>query len=142
MLSCCYGHRQQKLSSSHIMTRFQVARTNIIYVTADSSAKRRSTSYRLGLRPGSVRLRPRALDLRFSRALAAGLVPRPRPGLSPRARSRGRAPTPCASAPNWADFAEMPQFYSLLEKIFMVLLSLRGDVSVLLAAREINICGA
>ena len=96
-----------------------------------------SSSYRLGLRPGSVRLRSRALDLRFSRALAAGLVPRPPPGLSPRARSRGRAPTPCASTPNWADLAEMPRFYSLLEKIFVVLLLLRGDVSVLLAAREI-----
>ena len=31
----------------------------------------------------------------------------------------------------------MPQFYSLLEKIFVMLLLLRGDVSVLLAAREI-----
>ena len=32
----------------------------------------------------------------------------------------------------------MPRFYSLLEKIFVVLLLLlRGDVSVLLAAREI-----
>ena len=97
----------------------------------------RTSSYRLGLRPGSVRLRSRALDLRFSRALAAGLVPRPPPGLSPRAHSRGRAPTPCASAPNWADLAEMPRVYSLLEKIFVVLLLLRGDVSVLLSAREV-----
>ena len=31
----------------------------------------------------------------------------------------------------------MPWFYSLLEKIFVVLLLLRGDVSVLLAAGEI-----
>ena len=31
----------------------------------------------------------------------------------------------------------MPRFYSLLEKIFVVLLLLRRDVSVLLAAREI-----
>ena len=31
----------------------------------------------------------------------------------------------------------MPRFYSLLEKIFVVLLLLRGHVSVLLAAREI-----
>ena len=31
----------------------------------------------------------------------------------------------------------MPRFYSLLEKIFVVLLLLCGDVSVLLAAREI-----
>ena len=91
----------------------------------------RSSSYRLGLKPGSVRLRSRALHLRFSRALAAGLVPRPPPGLSPRARSRGRAPTPCASTPNWADLAEMSRFYSLLEKIFVVLLLLRGDVSVI-----------
>ena len=97
----------------------------------------RSSSCCVGLRPGSFRLRCRALDLRFSRALAAGLVPRPLPGLSPRARSRVRAPTPCASAPNWADLAEMPRFYSLLEKIFVVLLLPRGDVSVLLAAREI-----
>ena len=42
--------------------------------------------------------------------------------------------------PNWADLAEMPRFYSLLEKIFVVLL-LRGDVSVLLAAGEMFICG-
>ena len=45
-------------------------------------------------------------------------------------------PTPSVSTPNWADLAEMPRFYSLLEKIFVVLL-LRGDVSVLLAAGEI-----
>ena len=31
----------------------------------------------------------------------------------------------------------MPRSYSLLEKIFVVLLLLRGDVSVIVAAREI-----
>ena len=30
----------------------------------------------------------------------------------------------------------MPRFYSLLEKFFVVLLLLRGDISVLVAARE------
>ena len=100
----------------------------------------RTSSYRLGLRPGSVRLRSRALDLRFSSAFAAGLVPRLPPGLSPCVRSRGRAPMPSASTLNWADLAEMPRLYSLLEKIFVVLL--RGDVAVLLGAGEIIICGA
>ena len=76
----------------------------------------------------------RALSLRVS---PPGLPP----GLSPCVRSRGRAPTPSASTPNWADLAEMPRFYSLLEKIFVVLL-LRGDVSVLLAPGQIFICGA
>ena len=84
-----------------------------------------------------VASRSRAFDLRFSRALAASLVPRPPPGLIPRARSRGRAPTPTASTSKWADLAEMTRFYSLLGKIFVVLLLLRGDVSVLLAAGEI-----
>ena len=35
----------------------------------------------------------------------------------------------------------MPRFYSLLEKIFVVLLLLRGDVSVLPAAGEIYVPG-
>ena len=48
----------------------------------------------------------RALSLRVS---PPGLPP----GLSPCVRSRGRAPTPSASTPNWADLAEMPRFYSL-----------------------------
>ena len=99
----------------------------------------RSSSYRLGLRPGSVRLRSRPLDLRFSRALAEGLVPRPPPGLSPRAHSRGCAPTPCASTPSWADLAEMPRFYSFLGKFILVLLLLRGDVSVLYLLLEKSI---
>ena len=63
---------------------------------------KRSSPDRLGLRPGSVRLRSRALDLRFSGALAAGLIPRPPPGLSPCARSRGRAPPPSTATLNCA----------------------------------------
>ena len=47
------------------------------------SSKKRSSSNRLGLRLGSVRLRSWALDLRFSRAFDAGLAPRPPPGPSP-----------------------------------------------------------
>ena len=43
--------------------------------------------------------------------------------------------------PEWADLAEMPRFYSLLEKIFVVLLLLR-DVSALVAAREIFVVPA
>ena len=69
------------------------------------SSKNRSSSYRLGLRPGSVRLRSRALDLCFLRAFVAGLVSRPPPGLSPCVRSRGRAPPPSTATLNCARFA-------------------------------------
>ena len=68
-------------------------------------SKMRSSSYRLGLRPGSVRLRSRALDLRLSRALAADMVPRPPRGLSPRAHCWGRAPPPSRATRKCARFA-------------------------------------
>ena len=59
----------------------------------------------LGLRPGSVRLRSVALDLHFSRALTAGLVPRPPLGLSLRPSSRARAPPLSRVTLNCARFA-------------------------------------
>ena len=62
-----------------------------------------SAKYRLRL--GSVRLRSRALDLRFSCALAAVLVPRPPLCPSPRAHSRGPAPPPSRATLNCARFA-------------------------------------
>ena len=56
--------------------------------------KSRSFAYRLGLRPASDRLRSRAFYLHFSRALVAGLVPRPPPGratlVSPHLAETGR----------------------------------------------------
>ena len=65
----------------------------------------RRYSYRLGLRPESVPLRSRAFDRRFSRALAAGLVPRPTPCLSPCAHPWGRASSPSRATLNCARFA-------------------------------------
>ena len=62
----------------------------------------------------------------FSRALVAGLDSRPPPGLSPRARSRGRAPPPIRATLNCARFAASygdgdkrgSSFASLLEILF------------------------
>ena len=61
--------------------------------------------HRFGLRPGSVRLWSRALDVHFSRALVVGVVPRPPPGLSPRANFRDRAPPPSRTTVNRARLA-------------------------------------
>ena len=70
-----------------------------------NTAGHREVSSIVSASPGSVRLRSRAPDLRFSHALAAGLVPRPPPGLSPRANSRGRAPPPSRVTLKCARFA-------------------------------------
>ena len=88
---------------------------------------------------GSVRLQPRAPNLHFSRALVAGLVPRPPPRLSPSANSRGRAPPSSRATLNRArfrcifrrrggmkaSFCETARFYSLCFFFFCFLPSWR-----------------
>ena len=93
----------------------------------------RSFAYRPGLRPGSVGLRSRGLELAFSPALIAGRIPRPAPGLLPRAHSRGRLPPPSTAILNWARSAGScgdgetyrgSTFYSLQSWRFVLLLLL------------------
>ena len=107
----------------------------ILRERCELSSRWRSSSCRLGLRPGSSRLRSQALDLRFSRALAAGLVPRPPPGLSPRALSGSRAADeksdPALCSFRWI-LRDGKTYKKLLLFLFASLLNKNGFIVLLL----------